>query len=179
MEAFSKFISVILLVVALYIIPMMYVSEHQEAITQSYVSERVTAFVEDIKKQGKITQGMYDRFIADLDATDIVYDIDMVHTHTEVAPTFDSAGNVSAVKEYDMCYYTDEILQGMYEHTADTSAGEVAGEYHLAKGDYFTLSVMNRHYTLATKLKNKIFGTPFPKTSVYVKYGGRIQDENY
>lgn len=96
-----------------------------------------------------------------------------------IAPTFSDDGSVSDVKSYDMSYYTDEILDGVYSHTADQTAGEVDGEYHMTKGDYITVTVKNRNYTLATKLKNKIYGTPFPKTSVYVTYGGRIQDENY
>lgn len=179
MEAFSKFVSIIILTIALFIIPMVYASEQQESISQSYVSSCVNSFVEQVKKQGKITQGMYDRFISDLDATNIVYDIEMVHTHTEVSPVFASDTSVESVKEYDMCYYTDEILDGIYEHAADTSAGEVSGEYHFSKGDYFTIVVTNKHYTLATRLKNNIYSAPFPKVSIYSKDGGEIQDENY
>lgn len=179
MEVFSKIVSVIALIIALFIIPLLYTSEQSENITQNYVSAEVTSFVEDVKKQGKITQGMYDRFVSKLDATRVVYDIELVHTHTEIAPTFSDDGSVSDVKSYDMSYYTDEILDGVYSHTADQTAGEVDGEYHMTKGDYITVTVKNRNYTLATELKNKIYGTPFPKTSVYVTYGGRIQDENY
>lgn len=179
MEVFSKAVSIIILVLALFIIPLIYVSEHTESITQNYVSSEVTSFVEDVKKQGKITQGMYDRFVSRLDSTRVVYDIELVHTHTEVAPTFSADGSVSDVKEYDMSYYTDEILDGIYTHQADASVGEVNGEYHMSKGDYITVTVQNRNYTVATKLKNKIYGLPFPKTSIHVTYGGRIQDENY
>ena len=179
MEAFSKFISIIILVAALFLLPLIHSGDQKDAISQSYVSEKVTSFVEDVKKQGKITQSMYDRFLSDLDTTKTVYDIELVHTHTEITPVFDADGNVSDVKQYNVCFYTDEILDGVYSHVADTDAGEVNGEYHLTKGDYITVTVKNRHYTIATRLRNKLFGIPFPKTSIYVTYGGRIQDENY
>ena len=179
MEAFSKFIAIILVAIALFVVPVVHMGEQKDAITQSYVSERVTAFVEDVKKQGRITQGMYDKFLADLDDTNVVYDISMTHTHTEVSPTFTKDGSVEEVKEYDMCYYTEEILDGIYSHEADTNAGEVNGEYRLSKGDYFTMTVTNKHSTLATKIRSRVFETEFPKTSIYVIYGGRIQDENY
>lgn len=179
MEAFSKFIAIILLAVFLFMVPLMYTAEQNDSITQSYVTTEVTNFVENVKKQGKITQGMYNDLLDNLGRTANVYEIDFVHRHKTVIPVFSDTGEVLRTEEFNDIYYTDDIKRKVFYDTAVAGSGDVKGEYHFSKGDYFTVIVKNRNITLGTRLKNMLFGSEFPKTSIFVTYGGTIQDENF
>lgn len=182
MESFSKFVSIIILVICLFLIPLMQVSTQMDNITQSNVTHIVVNFVENVEKQGRITQNMYDKFLEDLGNTGNTYDIEMLHSHTIVNPTFDVNGSISTTT-YEDNYYTNDILSTLYGGNADNTmtveTGKVTGEYRMYKGDYFTITVKNKNITTATRFRNFLYRNEFPSCTIYVTYGGEIEDENY
>lgn len=183
MEALSKFIAVIIVVFFVFCVPLMYVSEKNDMVVQSYVTNITTDFVENVRKQGRITQDMYNKFLENLGNTGNVYDIEITHTHTIVNPDYD--GDVITTSTYDEHYYTKEILDiifgGVDEEYIDTyvAAGKVIGEYRMYKGDYITVTVKNSNVTMATRFRNVIFRNQFPTETIGITYGGEIEDENY
>ena len=184
MEAFSKFIAVVILVIFVFLVPLMNVGEKSDTVTQSYVNSLTTDFVENVRKQGRITQDMYNKFIENLSSTGNTYDIEFVHTHTVVNPEYNDDGTITTTT-YDDHYYTEEIMSILFggldaEYEEEyLKAGKVLGEYRMYKGDYFTVTVKNRNFTLATRLRNVVFRNRFPAETIVVTYGGEIEDENY
>ena len=184
MEAFSKFVSVIILVIFIFMVIPMYELERQDSISQSYVTSSTVDFVENVRKQGRITQDMYNNFIEILSSTGNTYDVEIVHTHTIVNPTKDEDGTITT-KYYDDIVYTDEIMGILFGGLDDdyeqkyVAAGKVLGEYRMYKGDRISVVVKNRNITGATRMHNVIYHTKLPNVSIYATYGGEIVDENY
>lgn len=169
MEPLSKVLAVFLTIVAMFIAPIIIQAQLQDNTLQSTVYAMTDDFVEQIRAQGKITQDMYLEFIQRLDATDLLYDVKITHSHSTVVPVYDSTGATIATKTVDNITYTQDILASVYE---------TEGVYLMNKGDMISVSVTNREPTLGQRLREMLFFIS-DSAAINVRDGGVIRDENY
>lgn len=169
MEPLSKVLAVFLTIVAMFIAPIIIQAQLQDNTLQSTVYAMTDDFVEQVRAQGKITQDMYLEFIQRLDATDLLYDVKITHSHSTVVPVYDSTGAAIATKTVDNITYTQDILASVYE---------TEGVYLMNKGDMISVSVTNREPTLGQRLREMLFFIS-DSAAINVRDGGVIRDENY
>lgn len=169
MEPLSKVFAVCLTIIALFIAPINIQAQLQDNTLQSTVYAMTDDFVEQVRAQGKITQDMYLEFIQRLDATNLLYDVEITHSHSTVVPVYDSTGATIATKTVDNITYTQDILTSVYE---------TEGVYLMSKGDMISVSVTNREPTLGQRLRGLLFFVS-DSAVINVRDGGVIRDENY
>lgn len=169
MNSFSKIIAFLLAVIIMFIGPLLYMAQKQDAISQNYISKETSQFVDSIKNTGFISREMYQAFITKIDLTNNLYNIEIVHSHKIVEPLYDENTGIF-LKNYRIYYrntYQDEILD-----TFDQGK-----EYYFDRGDYISATVVNRTKTLAVKLMELLYRTDIPDEQILVSYGGMIRDE--
>lgn len=170
MDSFGKIIAILISVLVLFIAPVLYLAQKQDAIVQNYVTRETIAFVDAVKNNGYLTKDMYDTYIQKLADTDNLYDIFMEHGHKIINPVYSDADIFqNDISIYYSSSYEDDILDKLYE----------TGIYQLQQEDYLSVQVMNRNKTLAAKLQQIIYASEVPEEQILVHYGGIIRDENY
>lgn len=182
MEAFSRYISVIILVVFLFLVPTLLFSINHDNVVESYVQSTTVDFTENVKKQGRITADMMNRYIQDLNKTGYTFDVSFTHTRDIVTPVYDASGTVIGTTSYPVSWYTDQITDLLFTRSELTEEladmGQVLGEYRFYQGDYFTVEVRNKRQTISSRIRSLIFRES-SDLNILVTYGGRIEDENY
>lgn len=169
MNAFSKIVAFLLAAIILFLGPLLYIAQKQDAISQVYVSDETTKFVNSIKNTGFLTSVMYMDYIKKIDQTNNLYKIEIIHSHKVVEPLYDEDTG-TFLNDYNIYYtntYQDEVL-----NTFDQ--GE---DYQFSRGDYLSVTVVNRSKTLATKLMELFYRADIPDEQILVTYGGMIRDE--
>lgn len=172
MDSFGKVVGIFIGIVLMFLFPILYYAQKQDAITQTYVLTETSYFVDNVKNSGYISQSMYQRFIKKLDATNNLYTIEIEHAHLVINPVYNESTNVfmNDFKEHTYVTYTDTILDQIY------GTNKI---YKFNQGDYLTVKVYNKTKTYATKLQEMLFSRRMPVEQIYVVYGGAIRDENY
>lgn len=181
METISKFLAVVLLVGFIFIVPNFLHAENADAVSQQAVQAYTVDFVENIKKQGKITQSMYNEFENELGATGHTFKIDFTHVHSYVTPVYEGT-EVIGTRTNEDHYYSNDIKAALFTKEVselEAQAGQVSGEYHMKKGDYITVHVFNTDQTLSDFFRSMFYGASKKGGSIEVVYGGTITDENY
>jgi len=144
-------------------------AQKQDVISQSYVSNKTTEFIDSIKNCGYISRDMYMDFVHNIDATNNLYTIDLVHGKKIVEPLYDETTG-AFLEDYNIYYYNyyqDNILETL----------ESGKDYKLSQGDYISITVVNRTKTIATKLMELFYSSDLPDEQIIVTYGGVIRDE--
>lgn len=169
-DAFGEIIAIVIVVLGLFIVPMVYVGQKQDAILQSFVYYQTVQFVENVEKNGYLSQTMYDDFSRQLASCEVLFDIKMEHKHDVIEPVFNDDGSaVTGTDVYTSAKYEEDILDDLYAND---------GVYRFRKGDYFTVTVTNSSKTAGQQI-NKIVNQVSSKYAVYVVFGGAIRSENY
>lgn len=169
-EPFGTILSVILVIIGLFLIPLQYFANKQDAISQAYVYSLVTDFVEEVQLNGYISQDQYNKFTKSLSNTAVMYTIEMTHAHDVVSPTFNEDGDaVTGTKTVPYVTYEDEILEKLFDKD---------GMYYFEKGDHFTLSVRNKTRTMGQKI-NTLITNSSVKYTLVATYGATIRNEKY
>ena len=145
----------------MFLVPLQDSARKADAVSQIYISNETTEFVNNIKNKGYITLEMYKRFIQNIDKTNNLYDIQIVHSHRLIEPLVNADRIVE--EHYTVRYYNtyqDEILETFDE-------GNI---YYFSQGDYINVNIKNRNKTLADRIT-------VSNGKIFVTYGGMIRDE--
>lgn len=171
MDSFGKIVALLISIVLLFITPLIYTAEKQDIITQNYIAFETTKFVDSIKNTGYLSDDMYFSFIKNLDATNLLYDIEIVHSHKVVEPIYDETTDtfLNDYNTYTYNTYQDEILEAL----------DSIGSYYFTKEDYISVQLINKSKTFATKLKELLYSIDMIEEQIFVSYGGMIRDEAY
>lgn len=170
MEPINKVLAICLTIIAVFIAPVVIIAQTQDSVLQSSVYSMTDDFVEQAREQGKITQDMYLDFVRSLDATNVLYNIEITHSHSSVVPVFDDTGATVGTDTVENLVYTDEILKSVYE---------TEGVYLMSKGDMLSVRVTNREPTIGQQLRRIVFFLSDSSPVINVMDGGVIRDENY
>lgn len=174
-DAFGKLFMLMVAVLVFCLAPLVSMTQNHDAVVQEIVYLTTVDFVEDVRKQGKITQDMYTSFIAELDNTDLLYNVQMTHSHDVVSPGFNSEGNVTDIVNSTDIMYTEQILDSLFTEKRDDGT---EGVYLMSQGDTFSVVITNREATMNQRLSASLFGTSQDSSAIYAVYGGVIRDEN-
>ncbi len=168
MNAFSKILSILLCVIVLFGAPLLQLAQKQDDISQIYVSNTTTQFIDSIKNSGYISRQMYQSFVQNIDKTGNLYNISICHSHKVVEPNVDETTDsiLEGYNTYFINTYEDEILESF-------DRGE---DYKFNQGDYISISVSNRTKTLAGRLLGQIIPSTGIEQIICI-YGGMIRDE--
>lgn len=171
MNSFSKIVCFFLAAIVMFLGPLLYMAQKQDAISQNYITNETAKFVDSIKNTGHLSSKMYMDYIRKIDATNNLYKIEIVHSHKIVEPVYDE-NTGTFLNEYNTYYrntYQDDIMDSF----------DRGVEYYFTQGDYISLTVFNRTRTLATKLMELFYSWDIPDEQILVTYGGMIRDEDY
>lgn len=178
----GKIVTVILAFIACFLLPLYFSAQQSDNVTQSVVYSVTSDFVNQVEEQGYISQEMYMQFVQGLDNTNLLYDIEMNHSHQNVVPVFDGNGQVVDTEKVEDVMYTEQILEVLYaeEKTQEElDAGASQGIYHFSKGDTFSVTVKNRENTSSQTMSLALFRNVHQGSAIYVQCGGIIRDENF
>lgn len=169
MDSFDKIVGILISVILLFLVPLMYLAQKQDVITQLFVSNKTTQFVDSIKNTGFLSYDMYLSFMKQMESTNNIYNIELTHAHKVIEPVYDETSN-NYMEDYIIHYYNtyqDEILSEISSK----------GEYRFNQGDYVSIKIENKNKTYATRLQNMIFNTNINKGQIFITYGGMIRSE--
>ncbi len=76
-QAFEHIIDIISAIIIIFIFPLLYFGQKQDALIQTLVSIDTSSFMEEIRGKGYLTADMYDSFMGGLAKTGLLYDVDM------------------------------------------------------------------------------------------------------
>lgn len=184
MDTLSKFFNVFIIVFGMFIVTTLISAKQADRVMEESVTTTVTKFSDDVRRQGRLTAEMYNSFIKKLDAEGILFNIDMTYTKEIYSPESAGTTSIGASERYintEECYYTQEILDGLYN--GDTKAGSLIdgkadGVLYFNKNDTFTIHVTNKTKTFGQKFSKFI---PWLATTKYggidTRAGGLIRDE--
>ena len=106
MDAFGRFIAIMVAVVLILLFPLQYIAQHQSENIDSVIYTHTTEFTDMARQQGYITKEMYENYIVTLDATGELYDVE-----------FEVAHPVSG-KEVAKLTIGDEMPEDITQHTS-------------------------------------------------------------
>lgn len=169
MESFNNMLGIMIAIILMFLFPLLYFAQKQDAITQIYVSNETSNFVNNIKNKGYLTSDMYQRYIDNLANTNNIYKVEIKHSHKMVNPEYDEDSGEFLDEYYTVYidYYEDEIIESL-------SDGNI---YYFSQGDYISLKVSNRMPTLASKIMQALYKSNISNEQILVTYGGMIRDE--
>lgn len=171
MEMFSKAVGITIFVILLFMFPMMYHAQKYDTVVQSYVTGVTNDFVEEVRTKGTLTQDMYSNFVADLNKSGNLYNIEMSYVREEVMPEYnkDTLNCVSTdlVTKVKIEKTTEEIMEEMFETTSK--------EFKMTKGNYFSVKVYNKNKTMFTKLQQILYSADVSTKQIYAADGGTIK----
>jgi hypothetical protein len=171
MNAFSKIVAIFIAIIIMFIAPLLYMAQKQDTISQTYVSNETTNFIDSIKNTGVLSAETYQAFIGKIDVTNNLYNIEIVHAHKVVEPIYYENTGLF-LDDYDTYYintYQEDILATFDE----------GKDYYFSQGDYISITITNRSKTMATRIMEAFYKTDIPDEQILVTYGGLIRDENY
>ena len=153
--------------------PTLYILMKQDQISQMYVYNETVKFVDTIRNNGYVTTDLYERYLAALDQTNQVYQVEFEHIHEQFVPVVDS-GLYLISGQYQLVQkkmYTKDIVSVLTEQESAT--------YYFAKGDYLTIKVTNVNETLGGRMLRVFLRNQKEGGQINLSYGGMIRDENY
>ena len=169
MNSFSKVVAILIAVFVMFIGPLLYMAQKQDAISQVYVSNETTKIVDSVKNTGFLSRTIYMDFIQKIDKTSNLYKIEIAHIHRIVEPLYDENTGLFQ-NDYDT-YYTNTYQDAVYE------AFDQGEDYYFSRGDFISITVVNRTKTLATRIMELFYRSDIPDEQILVTYGGMIRDE--
>lgn len=137
--------------------------------SQTYCDNAIHEFVDQSRATGYISPQAYLKMVNKMNNTGNLYDIEIVHQSTKVAPYVDVSGNEKQgeyAEIYD-AYYKEEILEELFPISTSSY-----GTYPLKNGDYIKVTYSLKEPTLAAKMISMI-STHSLKT-IHGSYGGYV-----
>lgn len=169
MNSLGKVVNIFFIIILLFLVPLHDMARRADTMSQVYVSNETTEFVNNIKNKGYITVEMYRRYIETIDKTNNLYDVQIVHSHKVVEPFVNEDETIEEGRYVTRFFdtYQDEILEVF-------DKGEI---YHFSQGDYINVTIKNRNQTLSNQIFSFLSARNVPTVQIFVTYGGMIRDE--
>lgn len=158
-ESLYKIAGIILCVIMLFIVPTLYSFERQDDIVYNLVSSASDEFSQRVREVGYIDQNLYHEFMANLSATGLTYQIEIIHL----------------MKKYGQNQGKIEVYyEGVYQEEIETMLQQT-GRYEMKIGDFFYIKVQNTGKTKGDGLKSMIGIPTSSLPRIYLKSGGIVR----
>jgi len=153
----------------MFVAPLLYLSQKQDAINQTVIEKETTEFINTIRNNGYVTREMYRRYIEKIDKTGNLYNIEICHAHKKTVPNYDESTNtvLDGYYSYNLNTYQDEIFESFDKDE----------DYLFNQGDFISVTVTNRNKTMATRIMEAIYSRALQTEQIIFTYGGMIRDE--
>lgn len=138
-------------------------AQKQDVVVQNYVDAATVEFVDVSRAIGYVSKSNYQAYIAKLDATGNVYDIEITHYSLKSAPSSDDTG-------YTAYYESTTKSEIVEELNAD-------GKYSMKTGDFLRISAKNISPTLGRRLLGLLVGSTTQGGQINSSYGGYVGNE--
>lgn len=163
-DALMPFILVAIVVLTLFVMPVVNMSDKLDDTMQTIVDDAATEFVDRTRAQGYITYNDYQNLIDRLLSTGNTYDIDINLMSVKYLSDDD--------EEFNAAYVTDSYRE-ITQDLIDLTTGE---RYQMKAGDYLRIQIVQTSKNPGTRFKESFFGHNVP--SNFVRYGGRVGNED-
>lgn len=123
MDSLSRGITIILVGVLLFILPLQYINDNYEFIAHKYTSEKTSEFTDSIRQQGYLTSEMYGNYVNELNATGELYNIEIEVASTVVGSekSFSSENKGIMINQKEDTKAKAIFLGGNERNTSDKS----------------------------------------------------------
>lgn len=169
-DIFGKVFAAILGVFTIYLLALNISQKHDNS-TQTYVTDCVNEFVDEVRSTGHISARKYLNFIEALDRTNLRFEVEITHMSAKTGMV-DDADITKGYLPYYENYYTDEICDVLFSDDTQ-SYYDSRSVYKLKKGDFIKIEVKNATPTLANKMLGFWLGNTRNNT-IFISYGGYV-----
>lgn len=180
MNSVIKVFAMLLAVLLLYIYPIYTAFQQQDELSELVVLRATTAFVDAVRDKGYISPVMYTDFQQAVEATGLLFDVQMEHESKKYVPVYDDPTRPETFRgTYDVHYdafYNAQILPVLFpDHGAPRD--DPARRYKLRVGDTFNVTVKNISRTPGTVMFDFLNNTVSPDDKIFIPYGGVVRNE--
>ena len=148
-------IGIVIAVIIMFIVPLVFLAERNDDISQLIVSSATSEFVNNVIKTGKITSDEYQKFISNLQSSGNTYDIDLevkiLDKNTAKIVTDNNPRQIGSNTYYSI--YTTQIEDKINKSAQDSEYNSY-GKLILKQGDVISVTVKNNSTTLSQELKS-------------------------
>lgn len=178
---FEKVFNVLIALLLIFLWPISSSLNKQDDMSEIYVFNASTQFIDSVRDKGYITPTMYNQFVNQLDLTGNTYDISLEHLHKRYDPIYSDAGVFLGGFEVNYeGFYNAQINEKLFPRNSTESIESPNRVYKLAAGDFFNLTVKNTNRTTATLINDILFGSiNSPNEKIVITYGGMVLNEDY
>jgi len=162
-DAYSRVMAILLASVLMFLLPMLYISERQETMAQSWVLTETACLVDAVRNTGVLTEGMFREYEKRLAGLEQLYEIQVTHVAYGL---YESEGEIETRQER---HYTEEIKEALMEQ----------GEYCFAMDDFLKIEVSDRNGSFGERLLNSFMAEDLETEKIIAYYGGTIKYEAY
>lgn len=145
-DILTAIIGIALAAILMFIFPLIVMSDRADDISQLTAKIATTEFVEDVRREGKITPDRYNQFIGNLGSTGNTYNIEFEVRILDENPSRKATVSNSS-SQGENVYYS--VYNSQIETVLNNN-----NEYYLKEGDIVTVSVKNTNQTISQQLKN-------------------------
>lgn len=178
LDVAEKVLCCIVVIFGLFILPVVWFSSINDGVIQTVVYEETNSFVDEVCTHGYISQSSYQRFVNNLNATNLLYNIEITVGHSYTVPDYEyqtkDDGTTSLVivgtKQSDEFVYTEDILRELFE---------TDGIYKMSKGDSISVHVTNKVDTTGQRVNQTILRIHDSGAKIFAVAGGVIRDADY
>lgn len=136
----------------LFLAPIMLISLKTEETIQVIAQDAVVEFVDKASSSGQITESAYIEMVDLLDATGLVYDIQITHSKEKVTPYVEEKedGSYEIVKGNYVSTY-----ENIYEDTILSVISDDSGNghpYYMDQSDYLKVTAVNKSPSMGSRM---------------------------
>ena len=147
-------IGIIIAVILMFIVPLILIADRGDDISQLTVQTLTAQFVDNIVKQGKITNDDYERYLSSLQASGNTYDVSI---EIKILDKNTAQRETNIDSEVGQNSYYSIFTTQIQERLAATASGSnlsTTGQIILKEGDIISVTTKNSSKTLSQTLKN-------------------------
>lgn len=146
-DSIISIIGIMIASIIMFFVPLMLISDRADDISQLLVQTATADFVDEVVKNGKITNTQYNNFVRQLVSSGNAYEIDM-----EVKVLDENTSNIGNNNTYYSIYTSqiEDIIGVSDLNKVNNSEGKIV----LKQGDEISVTVRNIGKTFSQALKN-------------------------
>lgn len=177
----GKLFSVILLVVAVFFVPVYQNYKQQDNLAYQVAYQAVTDFVDNVRTKGYITPKMVEDFESRIEIGTYLYKTDFLHQKKVYTPVYSDPANPSSFTgEYTVDfdeYYNAQMLPILFDES--NTVPKEDRRYYLSAGDFFSVTIENITRTRSSMLFDFLTGGGGDGVEIVIPYGGMVLNEDY
>jgi hypothetical protein len=104
MDSYEHIADMIIGIIIIFLIPMQYFGQKQDALIRTMISSETKILVNEIRSKGYLTKDMYDSYLEELSKTDLLYDIAIEHRQLIYEPEYRFRTEEEVKEEQDSAY---------------------------------------------------------------------------